>query len=111
MPGHSALVTSACYAVVQRLQQLGRRYYRRKFIAQGRDMHVMARLDNASLAIRQVETVARILDQDHAISQIGTNPHACGQIGRHTSELQSLMRTSYAVFCLKKQKQLNTRQL
>src|SRR3546814_3839040 len=27
----------------------------------------------------------------------------------HTSELQSLMRTSYAVFCLKKQKQLNNR--
>src|SRR3546814_10628874 len=29
-------------------------------------------------------------------------PH--GQIGRHTSELQSLMRISYAVFCLKKKK-------
>src|SRR3546814_9974134 len=26
----------------------------------------------------------------------------------HTSELQSLMRTSYAVFCLKKKKQINT---
>src|SRR3546814_4952623 len=26
----------------------------------------------------------------------------------HTSELQSLMRTSYAVFCLKKKKQQNT---
>src|SRR3546814_4374645 len=26
----------------------------------------------------------------------------------HTSELQSLMRISYAVFCLKKQKQINT---
>src|SRR3546814_2988920 len=26
------------------------------------------------------------------------------QIGRHTSELQSLMRISYAVFCLKKNK-------
>src|SRR3546814_6251504 len=29
----------------------------------------------------------------------------------HTSELQSLMRISYAVFCLKKQKQTNTTQL
>src|SRR3546814_5555470 len=29
------------------------------------------------------------------------------QIGKHTSELQSLMRNSYAVFCLKKQ---NTQQ-
>src|SRR3546814_7998843 len=27
-----------------------------------------------------------------------------GDIGRHTSELQSLMRISYAVFCLKKKK-------
>src|SRR3546814_5687035 len=27
---------------------------------------------------------------------------AAGKIGRHTSELQSLMRISYAVFCLKK---------
>src|SRR3546814_9231348 len=26
----------------------------------------------------------------------------------HTSELQSLMRTSYAVFCLKKKKNINT---
>src|SRR3546814_4003559 len=29
------------------------------------------------------------------------------QIGRHTSELQSLMRISYAVFCLKKKKKTN----
>src|SRR3546814_4167959 len=28
----------------------------------------------------------------------------CQKIGRHTSELQSLMRISYAVFCLKKKK-------
>src|SRR3546814_1037455 len=30
------------------------------------------------------------------------------QIGRATSELQSLMRISYAVFCLKKKKQITT---
>src|SRR3546814_8787071 len=29
----------------------------------------------------------------------------------HTSELQSLMRISYAVFCLKKKKQLNAHQM
>src|SRR3546814_10732140 len=29
------------------------------------------------------------------------------EIGRHTSELQSLMRISYAVFCLKKKKRKN----
>src|SRR3546814_9760019 len=30
------------------------------------------------------------------------------EIGKHTSELQSLMRISYAVFCLKKKKQKST---
>src|SRR3546814_10254324 len=36
----------------------------------------------------------------------------CGRFRRseeHTSELQSLMRISYAVFCLKKKKQINDR--
>src|SRR3546814_5661111 len=32
------------------------------------------------------------------------------EIGRHTSELQSLMRISYAVFCLQKHKQKDTHQ-
>src|SRR3546814_4804119 len=31
-----------------------------------------------------------------------------GRSEEHTSELQSLMRISYAVFCLKKKKRLNT---
>src|SRR3546814_5568013 len=31
----------------------------------------------------------------------------CGRSEEHTSELQSLMRISYAVFCLKKKKQQN----
>src|SRR3546814_3899931 len=43
----------------------------------------------------------------------------CGTIGQvspsrseeHTSELQSLMRTSYAVFCLKKKKNIKTKKL
>src|SRR3546814_9689321 len=40
--------------------------------------------------------------------------HACSQLDpyrseEHTSELQSLMRISYAVFCLKKQKNRKTR--
>src|SRR3546814_1349219 len=32
-------------------------------------------------------------------------PHAAGRSEEHTSELQSLMRISYAVFCLKKKTQ------
>src|SRR3546814_3392113 len=37
---------------------------------------------------------------------ISGSPHRCGSRSEeHTSELQSLMRISYAVFCLKKKKQ------
>src|SRR3546814_2720458 len=35
---------------------------------------------------------------------------SAGRSEEHTSELQSLMRSSYAVFCLKKKKQLSTYQ-
>src|SRR3546814_9731411 len=35
-------------------------------------------------------------------------PDACNRSEEHTSELQSLMRTSYAVFCLKKKIHANT---
>src|SRR3546814_4167621 len=38
-------------------------------------------------------------------------PYSVGEVGRseeHTSELQSLMRISYAVFCLKKKKNIMT---
>src|SRR3546814_6311673 len=34
-----------------------------------------------------------------------TNPASASRSEEHTSELQSLMRNSYAVFCLKKKKQ------
>src|SRR3546814_1951478 len=33
--------------------------------------------------------------------------HEAGRSEEHTSELQSLMRISYAVFCLKKKKEIN----
>src|SRR3546814_11935020 len=37
--------------------------------------------------------------------------HSMFRSEEHTSELQSLMRISYAVFCLKKKKQIKTQQL
>src|SRR3546814_6096638 len=37
-----------------------------------------------------------------------TPQHAAGRSEEHTSELQSLMRISYAVFCLKKKKKIPT---
>src|SRR3546814_2633972 len=36
------------------------------------------------------------------------SPQFLGRSEEHTSELQSLMRISYAVFCLKKKNKLNT---
>src|SRR3546814_9456704 len=47
-----------------------------------------------------------------ASSAAGTMPSACqpppsARSEEHTSELQSLMRISYAVFCLKKKKKIN----
>src|SRR3546814_10035215 len=52
----------------------------------------------------------RLVAVAHVSNALGTiNPvtEITRQIGRHTSELQSLMRISYAVFCLQK-KQNNT---
>src|SRR3546814_10184970 len=37
-------------------------------------------------------------------TRAGLVPAECGRSEEHTSELQSLMRISYAVFCLKKKK-------
>src|SRR3546814_10025679 len=60
-----------------------------------------------------IERTERFVHQQHRrIMQQGPADrrpllHAAGQFARseeHTSELQSLMRTSYAVFCLKKKK-------
>src|SRR3546814_1846177 len=56
-------------------------------IAQGADIHYHI----LNLGLRGMEQAAR---------EKGT--HIIGRSEEHTSELQSLMRTSYAVFCLKK---------
>src|SRR3546814_2946297 len=44
------------------------------------------------------------VDKDHYIRGLTTVAALVGRSEEHTSELQSLMRTSYAVFCLKKKK-------
>src|SRR3546814_6278148 len=46
-------------------------------------------------------------DDHRCEAQVHLALHAPGRSEEHTSELQSLMRISYAVFCLKKKKQSN----
>src|SRR3546814_8143802 len=94
------------------------------------DLEVPERL-TSELIVAKARIVARGLRRDFGIDTprialAGLNPHAGenGQLGdeeervmkpavaqrseEHTSELQSLMRISYAVFCLKKKKQTQT---
>src|SRR3546814_1127423 len=57
--------------------------------------------------IRKVLAVADDFDRaiDARPAELADNAWAEGRSEEHTSELQSLMRISYAVFCLKKKKQ------
>src|SRR3546814_1307512 len=58
----------------------------------------------------RTETVWVPLDTD-LMERIETLEKQIRRSEEHTSELQSLMRTSYAVFCLKKTTQLTTRDI
>src|SRR3546814_203879 len=59
------------------------------------------------LALSRGERTARPV-QRPLPARLGTHAGHRGEIGRHTSELQSLMRISYAVFCLNKKTILRT---
>src|SRR3546814_5510884 len=52
------------------------------------------------------ESLVLNVQNAHYLRLLETQPQLCMQLRseEHTSELQSLMRTSYAVFCLKKKK-------
>src|SRR3546814_2494794 len=54
------------------------------------------------------ETVSRIVAETRAEIQGGVRP-SLERSEEHTSELQSLIRISYAVFCLKKKTKHNTK--
>src|SRR3546814_3320232 len=58
-----------------------------------------------------MEQPANVIDEMRTRSQRGLHDRSLARIDRseeHTSELQSLMRISYAVFCLKKQTDYTT---
>src|SRR3546814_3120914 len=86
-------------------------------LAERRGFGILAGVDSA---LRHLPRLARCIeslaDEDAPVA-LGQHPPRAGAVGQacqighvctrseeHTSELQSLMRTSYAVFCLKKQK-------
>src|SRR3546814_3449775 len=73
---------------------------RRREAAQGRGHASCRRLERLAL-LRELAC--------GAIGPVDTR-RKFGRSEEHTSELQSLMRISYAVFCLKKKKQINPRQ-
>src|SRR3546814_4116473 len=78
------------------------RIVRAPFSPLGHDTHVktknatcMAIATTQPISVARNENIVKNFPQNHE------------QIGRAHVELQSLMRSSYAVFCLKKQKQTN----
>src|SRR3546814_2361885 len=92
--------------------ELARQHLRRA----GRDagaVHPLVQLGLADLARMLVEQVLlRVIDELHGGDALEREVvEVAAQEGRseeHTSELQSLMRISYAVFCLKKKKNIKT---
>src|SRR3546814_1961126 len=56
-------------------------------------------------ARRREPAAARLLEARHILEHRRSLRHREFQIGKHTSELQSLMRNSYSVFCFKKNTQ------
>src|SRR3546814_7853467 len=75
---------------------------RRRLLRQGRCHHQTARKDQTE--DHRTSPLAPPQDR-RLISTPGRGPHSANlRSEEHTSELQSLMRSSYAVFCLKKKK-------
>src|SRR3546814_9553917 len=61
-----------------------------------------------SAGVRRIEAVTGQGALDHVAAEehhLAEAAHLLGRSEEHTSELQSLMRISYAVFCLKNKKQ------
>src|SRR3546814_1759092 len=65
--------------------------------------------DPARVASQMVTRDGEVVDVNLTIAEV-RGPYASERSEEHTSELQSLMRISYAVFCLKKKKHNETQQ-
>src|SRR3546814_6489390 len=60
-------------------------------------------------ARRELDAIAAAADPAHPLGAYLVESTRSWRSEEHTSELQSLMRISYAVFCLKKKKNNNTK--
>src|SRR3546814_4385392 len=72
---------------------------------QGGDMHAFARREAGTGRLGRLQTAAGARQQrggSHQVEEIAAQDRS----EEHTSELQSLMRISYAVICLKKKKMM-----
>src|SRR3546814_3456152 len=61
---------------------------------------LLRRPDGGACLLHRLQNCPRTIPHDYCLQRRG-----CGRSEEHTSELQSLMRISYAVFCLKKKTQ------
>src|SRR3546814_1302874 len=66
----------------------------------------VSQLAAPSCTSRENTAAVNVLEQEHTWKGVAgvTGRPGCARSEEHTSELQSLMRISYAVFCLKKKK-------
>src|SRR3546814_6775818 len=81
-----------------------RRFSRTRRTNQAYDVSLVDTHRNSLKDFGRSERLPHIMDLDNGLRSFRGNSHdrAFSRSEEHTSELQSLMRTSYAVFCLKK---------
>src|SRR3546814_12472392 len=108
-PRSTRTVTRFPYATLFRSRPRRRRRAQRHRAQGTRGEALQAGLDGTAQRLlvegsRQCDLHRPLLAAQHQVE-----PHAPRRSEEHTSELQSLMRISYAVFCLKKKKkEINT---
>src|SRR3546814_1503936 len=69
-------------------------------------MTKLVQVSDAHIRLCQCASIMRLCSAIHYYRCCGPCIQSCRRSEEHTSELQSLMRIPYAVFCLKKQKTL-----
>src|SRR3546814_2644620 len=88
------LIAAAPGIVIEGLRQLGQ-------------LHQLAELHGLPEMLRQIDLFAALAKCRDQLGAAFLHLRIGGRSEEHTSELQSLMRISYAVFCLKKKKKPN----